>query len=153
MAAGAPGTIARRRRWRGMNVKRSISTIAAVTALAATGVAGAADAPVVSGQHFIAGAAPITIPGTGIEQGEWMGSKSLAVYRHVTLEAGQKARVTLRAPGGRKVRGVALSSSKHVGSRVAGGAYVGKRQVIVELTARASAPAGEHEVTVYALAN
>ena len=136
-----------------MNVKRSISTLTAMTALAATGVAGAADAPVVSDQHFTAGAAPITIPGTGIEQGEWMGSKSVAVHRTVTLEAGQRARITLRASNGRKVRGVGLTPTRHIGSRVVGDGYVGKRQVTVELSARASAPAGEHEVTVYALTN
>lgn len=135
-----------------MNIKRSISimSLTATTALAASGLAGAAEKPVVSGQEWIAGAAPVTIPGTGVEQGEWMG-KAVAVYREIVLEPGQSARVTLKAEKGRKIRGVALSAEQQIGSRVETRHYVGKSAVTVTVTRSAKAPAGEETVTVYAL--
>jgi hypothetical protein len=136
-----------------MNVKRSISIIGltATTALAASGLAGAAERPVVGEQHVIAGAAPVTIPGTGIQQGEWMGSRAVAVYREVVLEPGQRARITLKASNGRKIRGVALSQERLVGARVEDREYVGKGTVTVTVVRSGKAPAGEETVTVYAL--
>jgi hypothetical protein len=138
-----------------MSIKRSISimSLTATTALAAAGLAGAAEKAHVSAQHSIAGAAPVTIPGTGIQQGEWMGSKAVAVYRDVVLEAGQRVRITLKSTGGRKIRGVALSPERLVGSRVENSDYVGKGAVTVTVSRSAKAPAGEETVTVYALTN
>lgn len=59
-----------------MSVHRILS-IAAISALAATATAtaSAADAPVVSKQHAPYGTAPMTIAGTGVKQGDWMGSR------------------------------------------------------------------------------
>jgi hypothetical protein len=136
-----------------MNVKRSISIISltATTALAAAGLAGAAEQAHVSEQHTIAGAAPVTIPGTGIHQGDWMGSRAVAIYRDVELEPGQRARITLKAQNGRRIRGVALSDEQLVGSRVENRDYVGKGAVTVTVSRSSKAPAGEETVTVYAL--
>ena len=134
-----------------MNVKRSISTVAAATALSATGVAAAADHAVVSPQETIAGTAVVTVPGTGVHKGEWMGSKTVLVARHVTLEAGQKARVSLRAAEGRRIRGIALSQVRFVGARVVERHYVGKGKVTVDLKLSGRAGDGETVVTVYAL--
>ncbi len=136
-----------------MSASRIITTTAAAFAIAATGVASAADAPVVSGQHFIAGAAPLTIPGTGIQQGEWMGSKARLLYRDVTLEGDQQVRVTLRAPKGRKIRGLAIQGGSRISFTALDRKYVGKRQVTVRAEV-ARIVAGDDEVTarVYALA-
>jgi hypothetical protein len=136
-----------------MSAPRIITATAAVAALAATGVAGAAEAPVVSQQEFIAGAAPLTIPGTGVEQGEWMGSKARLVYRDVTLEGRQQVRLTLRAPKGLKVRGLAVEDGSKIAFTATRRSYAGKRQVTVRArVAGRHVAAGETTARVYALA-
>ena len=136
-----------------MFAKRTISLAAAVTALAATGVAGAAEAPVVSQQEFIAGTAPFTIPGTGVQKGEWMGSKARLLYREVTVAGKQQARVTLRAPKGLKIRGLALDNVRRsqIGFTAVTRDYAGKQQVVVRVYSNRR---GSAEATgrVYALA-
>jgi hypothetical protein len=126
----------------------TMTTAAAVLGVAAT--AGAAAAPVVSDQEWIAGRAPLTIPGTGVHKGEWMGSKARLVYRDVTLEAGQKTRVTLRADGGRRVRGLAIERLGTVRFVALDTRYPGRRHVTVRAWL---APRTHGEVTtrVYAL--
>jgi hypothetical protein len=134
-----------------MNAIRTISVAAATAALAATGVAGAAEAPVVSKQQFIAGTAPLTIPGTGIHKGEWMGSRARLLYRDVTLEGKQRATVTLRAPKGLKVRGLALQEGANVGFVALTRHYAGKQQVQVRTFVRRGV-SGEVTGRIYALA-
>jgi hypothetical protein len=136
-----------------MTAIRTISIAAVTAALAATGVAGAAEAPVVSDQQFIAGAAPLTIPGTGIQQGEWMGSRARLLYRDVTLEGDQQVRLTLRAPKGRKIRGLAVGEGTKVSFTAVTRRYAGKRSVVVraQLAGR-HADDGEITGRVYALA-
>jgi hypothetical protein len=123
-------------------------TTTAVLGLAAT--AGAAEAPGVSKQRWIAGHAPLTIPGTGVQKGEWMGSRAKLVYRDVTLEAGQKARVTLRADGNRRVRGLAIAKLGTMRFVALDTHYPGRRQVSVRAWL---APRTKGEVTtrIYAL--
>ena len=111
-----------------MSVTRILS-IAAISAVAATGVASAADAPVVSPQHALYGTAPVTIAGTGVKQGEWMGSKAHLVYRDVTLAGKQTVNITLRAPKGKRVRGLALDKDSTVGFTALDRHYGGKRKV------------------------
>jgi hypothetical protein len=100
--------------------------------------------------QWIAGTAPLTIPGTGVQKGEWMGSKAKLVYRDVTLEAGQSTRLTLRADGARRVRGLALSGLGNVRFVVVDRRYAGRRRVTVRVWA---APRTQGEVTtrIYAL--
>jgi hypothetical protein len=121
-----------------MTAIRTISVAAATAALAVTGVAGAAEAPVVSKQQFIAGAAPLTIPGTGIQQGEWMGSKARLLYRDVTVEGRQRATVILRAPKGLRIRGLAIQGgpTSQLGFVAVTKSYPGKRQVVVRAWSR-----------------
>jgi hypothetical protein len=134
-----------------MSVTRTIALATTIAALTATGVAGAAGAPVVGDQHFIAGAAPLTIPGTGIQKGEWMGSRARLLYRDVTLEGDRRARVTLRAPKGLRLRGLAVEEGAKLGFRVVGGPYAGRRSVTVRATLAPSA-SGEQAGRIYALA-
>jgi hypothetical protein len=131
-------------------MRKLLTTTTAIAVLGAAGVAGAAEAPVVSDQQWIAGTAPVTIPGTGVQKGEWMGSKAKLVYRDVTLEAGQSTRLTLRADGARRVRGLALSELGNVRFVVVDRRYAGRRKVTVRAWA---APRTQGEVTtrIYAL--
>jgi hypothetical protein len=138
-----------------MSIARKLSTLTAITALAATGVAGAANAPVVSDQAFIAGDAPISVPGTSVQKGEWMGSKQRLVFRDVTLSGRQKARVTLRARKGETIRGIAVDLSQGIGVNVVGhdarDSYVGERQVVVRTFRTVNGAAGERTARIYAL--
>lgn len=134
-----------------MNSTRSIATLTAIAALAGTGVATAADAPVVSKQADVAGAAPYTIPGTGIQQGEWMGGKALLAVRTVTLEAGQSARVTLRATGKRRIVALAAPEGQRLSIVALDDDYAGDRKVTVRVSVPKNAGDGEHVGFVSAL--
>lgn len=133
-----------------MSVRRLIATTA-VTALSATSLAAAAEAPVVSDQHALSGTAVVTVPGTGVQKGEWMGSRQRLVFRDVTLEGGQVARLTLRARRGEHVRGVAVREGGRISFKVIGNRrYAGTRQVTLqaEIAGRSD---GEVTDRVYAL--
>ena len=128
-----------------------LTAVAASAALAATGIAAAADAPVVSKQATIAGTAVVTVPGTGVAKGEWMGSKTVLVFRDVTLERGQTARVTLRAPEGKRIRGLATGEGSKIGFKADGRRYAGDRKVTVTAFTSPRAADGEHTGRIYAL--
>ena len=128
-----------------------ITVTAVAGALAATGVASAADAPVVSKQQFTAGYALADFPGTGIEQGEWLGSKAVMVHRDVTLERGQKVRLTLRARKGQKIRALGVTDDPKITVVAVNGDDVGTRSVTVRATVAPGAGAGEVTQRIYAL--
>jgi hypothetical protein len=131
---------------------RQILTItAAATALAATGVAGAADAPVVTKQSWTAGAALVDFPGTGIQQGEWIGSKAVMVHRRVVIEGDQRARLTLRARKGQKIRALGADEDSRLSVVALDEDYTGKRSVTVRVRVRPGARDGEVSERVYAL--
>ena len=130
---------------------RSIIATTAVTALSATSLAAAAEAPIVSKQRFVAGDAVVTVPGTGVQKGEWMGSKQRLVFRDVTLEGDQVARLTLRAREGERIRGVAVQDGAEISFKVVGNLrYAGTRRVTLqaEIAGRSD---GEVTNRVYAL--
>lgn len=131
-------------------IGRTLLTTTALTAVTAV-AASAADAPLVSEQHFVAGKAPLTIPGTGVGNGEYMGAKAQLVFRDVTLEGDQAVRVTLSARNGREVRGLAVPEGTKIAFRAIDRRYVGDRKVAVRATV--SRRAGDDEVTgrIYAL--
>ena len=134
-----------------MSTPRLVSAAAAAAALGLTGVADAADAPVVGAQGTLPNVkAPVTFPGTGVHKGERLPSGARVVFRDVTLEDDQEARLTLRAPSGKTLRGVGVREAEHVGFANAGGSYVGKRTVKLRayLDPRAE---GEQTGRVYAL--
>ena len=134
-----------------MSAPRLIIAAAAAAALASGGVAAAADAPVVSAQRSHVGAAPITVPGTGVKSGDALPRGARLISRGVTLEGRQTARVVLRAPAGKTLRGIGMPEGQRVAFQLVSRSYVGRRQAVL----RASVVRGtDGEVTgrVYALA-
>ena len=90
-----------------MTITRKLTAAATAAVLAATGVAAAAEAPVVSIQQTSkATTAPVTIPGTGIHKGDRLPSGARLVYRNVELEGEQTVTFTIKAPAGKRLRGL-----------------------------------------------
>jgi hypothetical protein len=126
------------------------TTTAAV--LASGGAAAAADAPIVSAQRTHTGTSPVTVPGTGVKAGAALPKGARVISRQVTLEGDQAARVVLRAPVGKTLRGVGMPEGQKVGFQLVGrGSYVGRRQVTLRATVVRQAD-GEVSGRVYALA-
>jgi hypothetical protein len=115
-----------------MTITRKLAAATSTALLVTAGVAAAAGAPIVSAQHTsTATKAPITIPGTGIQKGERLPSGARLIYRDVTLEGKQKVTFTLKAPAGKRLRGLVPGSSD-VGFVVVGkGSYAGHTTVKV----------------------
>ncbi len=136
-----------------MTITRKLTAATAVFAIAATGVAAAADAPTVSSQKTSASRyAPVLIPGTGIKKGEALPKGAKVVYRDVKITAGQEVTITLRAPEGKRVKALAERDTRHVGFGVLGRSpYYGRKSITVKVFAERDMP---REVTerVYALA-
>jgi hypothetical protein len=133
-----------------MSPRRILSAATAAAVLAGATTAAAAEAPVVSAQHTLHGTAPVTVPGTGVQRGEWLGSRARLVYRDVSFTDGGRTRVTLRAPAGKRIRGVVPSGGTDVSFVVTDRSYVGKRQVTLRAVSRVRD--GEAEARIYALA-
>jgi hypothetical protein len=94
--------------------------------------------------------APLTIPGTGVQQGEALPKGARLVFRTVTVEGDQQPRFTLRAPRGLRLRG--LAPAPGVGFAVVDrGTYAGRTSVRVRAYA-ASKDAEERTARIYALA-
>ena len=128
-----------------------ITVTAVAGALAATGIASAAEAPVVAKQTWTAGYALADFPGTGFEKGEWLGSKAKMVSREVTLEHGQKVRLTLRALKGQRIRGLGANDGRKLRVVALDRDYAGKRSVTVRATVAPDAGDGEITERIYAL--
>jgi hypothetical protein len=128
-----------------MTVTRKLAAATSAALLAATGVAAAADAPVVSAQHTSSATrAPLTIPGTGIKHGERLPSGARLIYRTVALEGKQTVTFKLKAPAGKRLRGL-VPGSGDVGFAVVGkGSYVGHTTVKLRSFAN---PQADGEVT------
>ena len=103
-----------------MTITRKLTAATAALALAGSGVAAAADAPVVSAQKTsTATTAPATIPGTGVKQGQRLPAGARIVYRDVTLEGKQTVNLTIKrarrqdgsAGSSRATRATSASSS------------------------------------------
>jgi hypothetical protein len=119
--------------------------------LASGGAAAAADAPIVSPQRTHIGKSPLTVPGTGVKAGAVLPKGARLISRDVTLEAKQTARVVLRAPAGKTLRGVGMPEGQKVGFQLVGrSSYVGRREVTLRPTVVRQA--AEVTARVYALA-
>lgn len=115
-----------------MTITRKLAAATTVALLAASGVAAAADAPIVSAQKTSsATTAPLTIPGTGVKKGAKLPSGARLVYRNVTLEGSQKTTFTIKAPSGKRVRGLVPSDDAIGFVVVDKGNYAGRKQVKV----------------------
>jgi hypothetical protein len=134
-----------------MTITRKLAAATSVALLAASGVAAAADAPVVSAQHTSpARTAPVTIPGTGIQKGERLPSGARLIYRDVTLEGKQTVTFTLKAPSGKRLRGLVPKTGDVGFAVVDKGSYVGRTKVKVRSFANPKA-AGEVTGRIYGL--
>ena len=121
-----------------MTITRKLATTVAL--LAASGVAAATDAPIVSIQHTSkATKAPVTIPGTGIQKGERLPKGARLVYLKVTLEGDQTAKFNLRAPHGKRLRGLATRSEDVGFAGVDRADYANRSKVTVRAFADARA--------------
>ena len=134
-----------------MTITRKLAAATTVAMLAASGVAAAAAAPVVSAQKTSsATTAPLTIPGTGVKKGAKLPSGARLIYREVTVEGSQKATLTLKAPSGKRLRGL-VPSSDAVGFVVVDkGNYAGRKQVRVRAFANPNTT-GEATGRIYGL--
>ena len=135
-----------------MTITRKIAAVTAVAVLAATGLATAADVPVVSPQKTSASRyAPVVIPGTGIKKGERLPRGAKIVYRDITILPGQEKTFVLRAPQGKTMRALAERNHRHVGFRVNNRhSYVGRKHISLTVWGERDMPGEQHE-RVYAL--
>lgn len=136
-----------------MTTTRKLTAATATALLAATGVAAAAEAPVVSKQHTSnAKTAPLTIPGTGVHKGDRLSGGARLVYRDVALIGRQTVRFTIKAPAGKRLRGLAPRQGADVGFIVVGrGDYAGRTKVTIRAYANPKAD-GRVEGRIYGLA-
>ena len=136
-----------------MTIPRKLTAATATALLAATGVAAAAEAPVVSKQHTSdAKRAPLTIPGTGVHKGDKLPRGARLVYRDVALTGEQTVKVTIKAPSGKRLRGLSPSHGSDVGFIVLDrGDYAGRTKVTIRAYANPEAD-GRVEGRIYGLA-
>jgi hypothetical protein len=105
---------------------------AAIAGLLASGGV-AADAPVVSPQKTAkVRTAPVTIPGTGVHKGDRLPRGARLVYRDVALDGGQTVTLTVKAPTGKRLRGLAPAGRRVGFNVVRPRAYAGRRLVRVK---------------------
>jgi hypothetical protein len=123
-----------------------------VASLAMSGVAVAAAPPSVSKQRTWTGAtAPLTIPGTGVKKGARLPRGDRVVFRTVTLAKGEKVDLTITAPAGKRLRGLAVAENGRVDFTVVSPRqYVGHRSVKVKAFA-APHQTGTHSGRIFAL--
>jgi hypothetical protein len=132
-----------------MNPPRILLATAVAALVGGVGIADAADTPVISAQHSVTGTSPVSIPGTGVKRGAKLPAGSRVIYRSVRLAKGQEPHVTLTAPSGKALRG--LADSGKVGFVLVGPKdYPGKAKVVVKAF---SAPkvTGDATGKIYAL--
>ena len=134
-----------------MTIARKFATATTVALLAASGIAAAADAPVVGDQQTSrATHAPVTIAGTGVKKGDRLPDGARLVYRDVTLEGDQKVTFNIGGPNGKTVRGIA-PKTRDVGFRVlTRGDYAGRTKVKVQAFLKPNAD-GEQTSRIYGL--
>jgi len=135
-----------------MTITRKLTAVTALLALAGSGVAAAADAPIVSAQKTSASHyAPVLIPGTGIKKGERLPGGAKIVYRDITVKPGQEVTITLRAPDGTRVRALAERNDRHVGFSVVAPKHpYGHKHITMRVSAEQDMP-GEVTERIYAL--
>jgi hypothetical protein len=135
-------------------MKASTKTLIAATAavLSSAAVATAAEAPVVSAQHTRSGStSPVSVPGTGIHAGDKLPAGARLIYRDVTLSRPQQPKLTLKAPAGKVLKGLAQGRTAKVGFVLVGPRdYPGHRSVTVKAFA-APKTGGRVHGRIYAL--
>jgi hypothetical protein len=117
-----------------MITTRRVAGACLVASLAVSGVAVAAAPSSVSKERTWTGArAPLTIPGTGVKKNARLPRGDRIVFRTVTLAQGQKVNLTITAPAGKRLRGLAVAENGRIDFTVASPRhYVGHRSVKVK---------------------
>src|SRR5262245_53588442 len=135
-----------------MITTRRVAGACLVASLAMSGVAVAAAPPSVSKQRTWSGAkAPLTVPGTGVKKGARLPAGDRIVFRTVTLAKGQKVDVTISAPAGKRLRGLAVAENGRIAFTVVSPRqYVGHRAVKIRAFA-APHETGTHSGRIFAL--
>jgi hypothetical protein len=135
-----------------MITTRRVAGACLVASLAMSGVAVAAAPPSVSKEQRWTGArAPLAVPGTGVKKGARLPRGDRIVFRTVTLAKGEKVDLTITAPAGRRLRGLAVAENGRVAFTVIGPRdYVGHRSVPVRAFA-APHETGTHSGRIFAL--
>jgi hypothetical protein len=136
-----------------MTTTRKLTAATAALALAGAGVAAAGDAPGVGAPHSsTAKTAPVSIPGTGIKKGDRLPKGARIVFRDVTLQGKQTAKLTLRAPAGKTIRALAPKEGIDIGFVVTTkGNYAGRKSVALRAYKNPKA-GGEVTGRIYGLA-
>lgn len=132
---------------------RLAAAIAVAVVLVPTAVAAAATTPAVHKEVISTRRiAPLTVEGTGVKKGARLARGEELVFRTVTLEKGQKVRLTLGAPRGMTLRGLVPSPSSAVGFDVVKPVpYVGRSSVTIRAFTFPKATAGKHSGRIWAL--
>jgi hypothetical protein len=131
-----------------MNRVRVITATAAVASLATAGAATAASAPVVSKEQTVTGTkSPVAI--ASVKKGARLPSRDRIVFRTVTLSKGQKVTVTLTAPSGKTLSGLARSGKIRF-TVLSPKTFKGKRSVKVRVVPATTAT-GRVTGRIYAL--
>ena len=134
-----------------MTITRKLTAATAAALLTASGVAAAADAPVVSIQHTSpAKTAPVTIPGTGVHKGDRLPAGARLVYRNVALEGEQTATFNIKAPSGKRLRGLVPKNDQLGFEVVSRPDYGGRTKVQIRAFASPQAD-GRVEGRIYGL--
>ena len=134
-----------------MTITRKFTAATVAALLAGTGVAAAAEAPVVSIQHTSpTETAPVTIPGTGVHKGERLPGGARLVYRNVALEGEQSATFNIKAPSGKRLRGVVPQNDQLGFEVVSRPDYGGRTKVQIRAFANPQAD-GRVEGRIYGL--
>jgi hypothetical protein len=135
-----------------MITTRRVAGACLVASLAMSGDAAAAAPPSVSKEQRWTGArAPLTVPGTGIKKGARLPRGDRIVFRTVTLAKGQRVDLTITAPAGKRLRGLAVAENGRVDfTLVSPRHYVGHRSVKVKAFA-APHETGTHRGRIFAL--
>jgi len=107
----------------------AVAATSPTTSAATSAPKAAAEAPAVGPQKtWTKKTAPVDIPSTGIRRGDKLPKGSVLVYRTVNVPKGEKRRVRLVVPEGKKL--VTAAQDGAFGSAVIGQtSYVGKRSV------------------------
>ena len=87
---------------------------------------------------------PVTIPGSGLKQGESLGPDQRLVRRLTEVRAGTRRIVTLRCPSGTRHAGLGTFEIARIFFAVTDrGNYVGRQKVHVRVSAAPSTPRGK----------
>lgn len=131
-ALGGGVTVATASATGGLTVSSGPATTGVATPAPAAGTRAASSSAAVGPQKtWTRKTAPVDLPGTGIERGDRLPKGAVLVYRAIDVPKGEKRRVKLVVPKGKKI--VTAAQSGAFGSGVVDKDYVGTRSVTIRV--------------------